>query len=580
MRTNRRDNAVLVGLVALLVVLGGALAIPASLPAAVVAEPTPAPSLPAPITYREGVVGTPESLTPLTARSRAERTLVGLVFGGLLRTGPDQTLEPDLAESWTASEDGKTWTFVIRDDAAWQDGTPVTAADVAYTVEALKDPEAGGASSLAWAEVTVNVLGERRVAFQLATPVGGFLAAATQPLLPAHLLADVPFAELESSDFARMPVGTSPFTLTEIDERRAVLLPSSSLASPVESPPAVPTAPPASQDSLATPLPRSSPGGAVPYLERVEVWFYPDEQAAVAAMEAGDIDAVAGLDRGAASTMRAVDDVEVLRYPTTTLSTVILNLRPSHPELRNPQVRLAMLGGLDRDALVRDVLGGAGVRADALVPPTSWAFDAASAGTVAADPAAAARALADAGWTKVEGAWAAPRAIVPYPLEILSVPATANPRLAATADHVRDQWTALGFRVTLVERSAADIAADLRAGEFTAAVLDIAMGVEPDLFPLLASSQVRASGSNLSGYQDPALDTLLEAARAPGTRDARTAAWKAALAGIAARQPMLPLAWMDEIVFTRGLEGVTPTLISDTGDRYWDVLAWRLAADR
>ena len=43
---------------------------------------------------------------------------------------------------------------------------------------------------------------------------------------------------------------------------------------------------------------------------------------------------------------------------------------------------------------------------------------------------------------------------------------------------------------------------------------------------------------------------------------------------------MLPLAWDQESMFVRGVEGITPTLIADTGDRYWDVLAWRLAADR
>jgi ABC-type oligopeptide transport system substrate-binding subunit len=106
------------------------------------------------------------------------------------------------------------------------------------------------------------------------------------------------------------------------------------------------------------------------------------------------------------------------------------------------------------------------------------------------------------------------------------------------------------------------------------------MGVEPDLFPLLDSTQVRASGSNLSGYQDPALDKLLEAARKPGTNDKRLAAWKALLAGLSRRLPMLPLAWVDEVVVERGLEGVTPRLITGPGDRFWDVLAWRLAADR
>jgi len=106
------------------------------------------------------------------------------------------------------------------------------------------------------------------------------------------------------------------------------------------------------------------------------------------------------------------------------------------------------------------------------------------------------------------------------------------------------------------------------------------MGLEPDLYPLLASSQVRASGSNLSGYQDATLDALLEAARAPGTPEIRAAAWKALLAGLAERLPILPLVWSDEVVLVRGVEGMTPRLLADPGDRFWDVLAWRLAADR
>jgi ABC-type oligopeptide transport system substrate-binding subunit len=97
---------------------------------------------------------------------------------------------------------------------------------------------------------------------------------------------------------------------------------------------------------------------------------------------------------------------------------------------------------------------------------------------------------------------------------------------------------------------------------------------------LLASTQVRASGSNLSGYQDTAMDPLLEAARAPGTADASKAAWTALLAALNERQPILPLAWTDDVVLVRGVEGMTPRLISGPGDRFWDVLAWRLAADR
>jgi len=138
----------------------------------------------------------------------------------------------------------------------------------------------------------------------------------------------------------------------------------------------------------------------------------------------------------------------------------------------------------------------------------------------------------------------------------------------------------LGFKVNLVELPATDLATRLRAGDYTAAVVDISTGLEPDLYPLLASSQVRASGMNLSGYQDPALDKLIEAARAPGSAEARSAAWTALLAAINQRMPILPLAWVDEVFIERGVSGPTPRLIVEPGDRFGDVLAWRLAADR
>lgn len=580
MPMNRRDHAVVLSLVLALVVLGGMLALPGSAPGEVaVVEPAPS-SAPGPTVFREGVVGVPESITPITARSRAERVLVGLVFSGLMRMGPENTLQEDLAASWSMSDDGREWTFTIRDDAAWQDGTPVTAVDVVYTIDALKSPEAAGVLAPAWAEVTVEAIDERTVRFTLATPVGGFLAAATQPLLPAHLLASLPFESLATSDFARLPVGSGPYALTELDETRAVLVPATTVR-PAEEPSPSPTlVPSASPDSLATPLPAISPGLPDPYVDRYEVVFHADDEALTAAFVAGEIDAVSGLETTSATVASAEEGVERFEYPTTTLSTVILNLRPSHPELRDPNVRTALLAAIDREALVASVLGGDGIPAYALLPPSSWAYDGTAATPVIYDPAAAEALLLKAGWTKIDGAWAAPKAKEAYQLELLAVPAAANPRLAAEAAFVRGEWEDLGFRVTLVERQAADVAAGLRDGEFTAAVLDIRMGLEPDLYPMLASTQVRAGGSNLSGYQDPALDALLEKARVPAAQAERRAAWRELLAAIASRKPMLPLAWDQETMFARGLQGVTPTLIADTGDRYWDVLAWRLAADR
>ncbi|HYO43053.1 MAG TPA: ABC transporter substrate-binding protein [Candidatus Limnocylindrales bacterium] len=577
---NRRDHAVVAVLVLVLVVLAGALALPRR--AAAPPEEQPAPELTEPtrVVLREGIVGTADSVTPATARTRAERALVGLVFSGLVRLGPDTTYQPDLAASWTVDDTGKTWTFTLRDDAVWHDGAPVTADDVVFTVNALKSPEATGAGAGAWADVTVEAVDPLTVRFSLGTPIGGVLAAATQPLLPAHLLVDTPFADLATSDFARLPVGSGPFAMTDMDAGRAILVPASGVLPPVVEEPSASAEPFPSGDSLATPLPQSTPGLPTPYLDELEVRFYADEAALAAALASGEVDAASGLSGETLASVGADAGLDRSVYPTTTLTTVLLNLRPAHKELRDAKVRTALLAALDRDKLVADVLGGTGSRADTFVPPTSWAYDTASAGTVDYDRKAATKALQDAGWSKKSGQWHAPAGKKAYALEILTVPGSASPRLAAVAANVRDQWGAFGFATTLVEVKGAELAIRLRAGDFTAAVVDIAQGLEPDLYPLLATSQVRASGTNLAGYQDPTLDPLLEAARKPGTAEERAAAWKALLAGIAQRLPMLPLAWNDEVMLSRDLDGVTTRLIADTGDRYWDVLAWRLAADR
>ncbi len=616
-----RDRAITGFLVALIAVAAFAIGLPRSVtPSA--GEGSPFPSVPAPsvgqgglVVFREGVVGRPTSITPVTARNRADRTLVGLIYSGLVKAGPGNTLVPDLAASWSVDKSGQTWTVAIRPDAAWQDGQPVTSADVAYTVAALKDPSAAGGLAATWADVGVEPLDAKTVRFTLGSPIAGFLAALTQPLLPSHLLTGVRMSDLATGEFAQSPVGSGPYQLAQIDESRAILVPamataptnspsasaspsasgstpagarsSSGLSAPLAAS-ASPSAPAASGNTAAPPASATvaSPapsGTAAPNpnarpVQRIEIMFYDTEQALAAAFRAGEIDGAAGLSAATTAVLAALPGASVLDYPTTTLSVVLLNLRTTHPELANPNVRKALFAAINRAAIASTDLGGQARVADTLLAPESWAYDPSKVTKVPFDRAAAGKLLKAAGWTRANGKWTAPKGRAPYAIELLTVPADVNPRLAAVAAAVRDDWTALGLNVTVTSVSGTALAARLASGAFTAAVLDVASGLEPDLYPLLDSSQVRAKGSNRSGYQDPGLDRLLETARQPGTPDARRAAWGALLAGLSARLPVLPLVWADEQMVVRGLSGASPRLIERTGDRYWDVLAWRLAA--
>ena len=80
-------------------------------------------------------------LNPLLTRVNPEYLLAELLYSGLTRLGTDMTPEPDLAESWAPSADLAEWTFKLRPNLLFHDGTPCTAADVAASFEAMLNPQ-------------------------------------------------------------------------------------------------------------------------------------------------------------------------------------------------------------------------------------------------------------------------------------------------------------------------------------------------------------------------------------------------------------------------------------------------------
>ena len=575
-----RDRAVVGILSLVLVVLTGAVVAPSFGPSSPVV--TPGPSLPPARPYVEGVLGSATSVSPFSARTPAERAMVALVFRGLVRLGPGDTVLGDLAERWEADSTGATWTFHLRPNLVWQDGQPITADDVLFTIDALTDPQYSGPGAASWREVTATAPDPSTVVLTLATPLGGFLEAATQPIAPRHLLDAVAPVDLPDDPFGRHPVGSGSFRLSALDAGHAVLVPAVPVVlEPDEGVPDEGT--PRPTDSLATPGP-SVPGGApLPYLEGIELRFFDDADALVAAWTAGELDGASGLPPVDAAALAETPGARALSYPSTTLLSVTLNLRPAHPEFRDAAVRRALLAAIDRDAIVETALGGSATRADSPIPPTSWAFDAATSAPLAFDAAAARAGLTAAGWKEAEGGgWIAKGQTEALSIELLSPEESANPTAFAAAEAVAADWLAIGLTVVHTPLTGTELVGDhLRVGQFSAAVVGMGIGLDPDLYPLLASSQVTASGSNFAGLQDPALDPLLVAARAPGTDEARKAAYVALQAQLASGVYLLPIAFRDEVVVVRDvLQGPQIRAIGSPGDRFWDVLTWRLADGR
>lgn len=549
--------------------------------ALVVTAPPPAPSetpaataTMAPDVLRVGTVGKITTLDPLYATDPAELDGAALLFRGLTRLVADGQVEADLAASWTTSVDGQTWTFQLRDDLRWDDGLPLTADDVTFTILTLQHPDYDGPYARAWRDVVVQRLGRYEVQFRLGTPLASFLTATTQPIVPAHMLATVPVAGRRTAAFGTRPVGNGPFRLASLEKDVAHFVRVG--PPPGGGPPDLPS------DPLATLPPRTAaptlPGLPRPELGAIDLFTYATAAEAADAFRAGDLDALGGLPASVTTGLAGLPGVRRIVYPSRVLTAVVFNLRDAASPYRDVRARRGLLAAIDRHDIVSTVLGGAGIVSDIPIPPSSPLRDPATAVPSAYDPAAAAGSLAAAGWKQSGGRWT-PSGGGPTTLDVVTLDAVTNPTLAAVAAQVVSDWAAIGVVAKITGLSASELVQGrLLPHEFDVAIIDINLGDDPDLFPLLASSQAALGGVNLAGYQSAELDALLTEARRPADEATRLARFAKLGAALAKDVPFLTLHFARRVELVRDvLQGPASREIGAGAERFWDVLTWRLA---
>lgn len=150
-------------------------------------------------------------------------------FNGLTRPGADREPTPDLAESWTVSDDGLVYTFSLRQGVTWHDGQPFTAADVKFTWEVIAHPDNATSAQLfnffsllegapdyragAASEISgIRVIDDYTIEAVLSAPSAPFLTiASNQFIIPKHILGEIPVAQILEHSYARAPIGTGPF---------------------------------------------------------------------------------------------------------------------------------------------------------------------------------------------------------------------------------------------------------------------------------------------------------------------------------------------------------------------------------
>ena len=455
--------------------------------------------------YTEALIGLPRQLNPLLDYNNpVDRDIDRLVFSGLTRFDAYGRPQPDLA-NWIVSDDGLTYTFVLRADARWHDGQPVTAADVDFTIGLLQDPAFTGAPELArlWQAVTLSVINNQAFTVTLPEPFAPFLDYTTFGLLPEHLLGQVPAAQLAAADFNQDPIGAGPFRFVaftgENGQVNGVRL--------------------AAFDGYY---------GPAPLLNEVAFRFYPDVGAALAGYNAGEVLGISRLD---ADNLHAALQTEQLGVYTTLLpeySLIYLNLQSDElPFFQDKKVRQALLRGLNRSAMINQLLDGQAVVANSPVLPGSWAYNP-TLPNIEYDPVSAAKLLDSAGWVIPDGASPGSEGYVRRKgeIELRFTLTTPDDELhLALAQSAAATWKQLGVIVTVNAVAPNTIRGAYltpRPRTFDALLVDLNLSgtPDPDPYPMWHETQVE-SGQNYGGFNDRVTSELLEQARITSDLGAR-----------------------------------------------------------
>jgi len=299
-------------------------------------------------------------LDPLLTTIGDEYIYNNLVFNGLTRMAADLSTQPDLAESWSFSDDLKRWTFRLHRGVKFHDGQEMTSADVVALFKRLLDPASAAPSRSNYTMVSgVTAPDPYTVVFELSSPYGGFA-----DILSDRQVKIVPAGS--AAQLASHPIGTGPFKFVSYT--------------------------PGDRLILARNADYFEPG--MPKLQGVELRIIPEISVKIAALEAGDIDVLWDLPLEQVKQLGGRSEVRVDSVPTASWDAAIMN--NLIPPFNDPRVRLAFQMAVSKADVVDLTLFGQGAPTISPIPPTH-PFYAHDIAFPPVDPDGARKLLAEAG---------------------------------------------------------------------------------------------------------------------------------------------------------------------------------------
>ncbi|MFN2188350.1 MAG: peptide ABC transporter substrate-binding protein [Candidatus Promineifilaceae bacterium] len=496
-----------------------------------------------------GIVGRPDKINPLLqSNNPVDQELVDLIFDGLIRYDDQGFPEGALAEDWSASEDGKTITIELKEGVLWHDGQAFTSEDVAFTYGLLQEGDFPAPDSLKelWSTIVISPTGEYSLDLVLPQPYGPIVDALTIGILPAHLLEDIPPAQLADNGFNSQPVGTGPFAASKIYNWK--------------------------QTGNLRLVPNPDYWRNQVQIDTLDYYFYPDFQTLIEAYRSGTLQAISGIGADEIPEALKLPSIRMFTSPDDVVSMLLFNLdSDSSPLIQSTSGRRAVAEGTNRPQLIDAAAQGQGLVVDGPYVPESWAYDADQVREIPYSAESAAAALDEQGWILPEGSPVREKEGEPLVLRLLAMDDNLSRQLAT---ELVDQWTALGITTEPRFVPPQDMNTALAESSFDIALVHVRPNEDPDLYDFWSQEAI-VDGQNYGVWNSRQASEALEAGRQAFDIDERLLHYAAFQQIYNEELPAFPLfQHVRNFAISDKVEKVEIGLTSQPRDRYRTLSDW------
>jgi peptide/nickel transport system substrate-binding protein len=398
---------------------------------------------------------------------------------------------PDLAEKVDISKDGLTYIFTLKNKIYFHDNKPVTADDILFTINEIKNPATKSPRKGAWEGVSVQKIDDKTIEFKLKQPFASFLENTTIGILPIHIWKN---STIELSDYNINPIGTGPYMVDAVDKKSDGIV--------------------NSYDLIA--FKKFSLGK--PYIKNLHLYFYKNEEELLVAIKKGEVVQASSI--SPEHTQELKDKGYTIT--TSTLPRVFgLFFNQSQNTLfTNKNIVKAIDLAIDKERIVQEILSGYGVPINGPIPKNIIDYqtlESTENSSREENLKKAANLLAKDGWKKNEAGFLEKsttdkKKTTVTPLEF-SISTSNAPELSKAANIIKENLEAVGIKVEIKTFDVGNLnQIVIRPRKYDALFFGQIINHESDLFAFWHSTQRKDPGLNVSLYTNAKVDKILEEA--------------------------------------------------------------------